>query len=128
MANKKEQNTKIIYLCLLYVVLNILDVILTLAVVQNGKGTEINGFLNYYAERISFMNTMVLKIVAVAVAMYIIYSLRDKYDDINIKGKKIEGIDIITSVLILINIIYILIVINGLIVFFFPAYAPFKIS
>ncbi len=119
------KNPVVLGLCLSFIILNLLDAAITIYVIEKGMGLEQNGILGLISQNSSLYHAMAVKMFTVISIMGIIY-LTEYYDTMTVKGRKIEGIKIVYYGLVLVNSAYFLIVINGLIVLFLPAYAPFK--
>lgn len=124
--NLMKRNCVLGGLCLNFIILNLLDAIITITVLQQGLGAETNGFIAYSIRTFSLYPTMISKILIITVAMYIIYRLDGSYDSFSFWKYNIKGISIIYAGLVLINLTYYLVVINGLIAIFFPTAALFK--
>ena len=113
-------------LCLSFIFLNILDAVTTIIVIENKLGGEHLGIMSFMIETLGIYNAMALKIISVSIVMYMIYTMDGKYDTISFKKHSIKGITLVYVGLVFVNTIYILIVLNGLIVIFFPAFALIK--
>lgn len=121
----KFKNPAILCLCVSFIILNLLDAAITIYVIEKGVGLEQNGILGLISQNSSLYHAMAIKIFTSISVMGVIY-LTEYYDALTIKGFRIEGIKLVYYGLVLVNSAYFLIVVNGLIVLFLPAYAPLK--
>lgn len=121
----KIKNPEVLYLCLSFIFLNLLDAVITIYVIETGIGIEQNGILGLISQNSSLYHAMVVKMFTAISIMGIIY-LTEYYDTLTVVGYRIEGIKLVYYGLVIVDSVYFLIVINGLIVLFFPTFAPFK--
>ena len=102
-----------------FVVLVILDIFITVQVIQNGIGVESNWEINVLIQEMSLAKTMALKFVLTLFIIYVLYTTWTRREPVSIfKGKlNTNGESLAYKGAMLINIIYILVVLNNLMVY-----------
>jgi len=113
-----------------YIYLHILDAIITIIAVQSGLGVELNGVFKNLTGQYSLYTAMGIKIISVIIVMYIVYRMNEDYYKkgtmFTFFGTKFQATTFIYVGLVMINLTYYLIVLNGFIVLLYPSLAPLK--
>lgn len=113
-----------------YIFLQILDAIITIIAIQSGKGVEINGVFKTLTSQYSLYTAMCIKVIVVIIVMYIVYRMNEGYHQKGTTytyfGVQIKATTVIHFGLLMINLTYYLIILNGLIVLLYPSLAPLK--
>lgn len=112
-----ERDIIIVGLVANIILLNMLDVVLTIYTVENGMGGELNLLLNWITANSSIYHSMSIKLFLVTVAVCFVCVIREEIKDVKIRGEvMITGTNIIYTNLFVVNLIYYGIVINGILV------------
>lgn len=99
------------------ILLNMLDVVLTIYTVENKIGGELNLLLNWITANSSIYHSMLIKLLLITGAVYYVYTVRNKIKNIKVFGETlITGTSIVYTSLFMVNLMYYGIIINGILV------------